>query len=385
MCVNVNFKYLFVLVCIGNLEDHSKETHSHNLHIAINFIVLILCNFSLILCIRSLFRGQSLRRRTSRFFALAYRRNVETQSSLHFIDGWIIMILLNDCLLITGTTINLLRQLYIIGPHRFSLKPIDLDNLCSALFGVGNLLVWCGLLRYLAFFSKYNILIVTLKHAIARVFRFLLCVFVLYGGFCFSGWIILGPYHRKLQTQARTKECLFALMNGDDVFATFAYLQGSSLFVWWFSRLYLYTFVMLFIYVVLSLFIAILMDSYETIKDYYRNRKRKLKGDLLFSNDQLARFIASSPVDEDNDNWSSSYRMNLLHDEEMEIQTSTARERNASGTSGDIATCYCCFCHCWQHLSSPISCFRSAYASLRGKLATSQSDNSEESTALPIN
>ena len=60
-------------------------------------------------------------------------------------------------------------------------------------------------------------------------------------------------------------------MNGDDLFATFAITNTNSLWIWWFSRLYLYGFIVLFIYVVISLFIAIIMDSYETIKDYYQN------------------------------------------------------------------------------------------------------------------
>ena len=53
--------------------------------------------------------------------------------------------------------------------------------------------------------------------------------------------------------------------------------------IWWFSRLYLYGFIILFIYVVLSLFIAIIMDSYETIKDYYQNG---------FPLDDLQKFIS---------------------------------------------------------------------------------------------
>jgi hypothetical protein len=90
-------------------------------------------------------------------------------------------------------------------------------------------------------------------------------------GFCFCGWVVLGPYHFKFRTISRTSECLFALMNGDDLFATFAITDTNSLLIWWFSRLYLYGFILLFIYVVLSLFIAIIMDSYETIKEYYQN------------------------------------------------------------------------------------------------------------------
>ncbi|CAG2176691.1 unnamed protein product, partial [Oppiella nova] len=145
-------------------------------------------------------------------------------------------------------------------------------NTVSILLGVGNLCVWAGLLRYLGFFHKYNILILTLKRAIPNVLRFMLCALILYGGFCLCGWLVLGPYHMKFRTLSLASECLFSLMNGDDMFATFYTTDArSQTIIWWFSRLYLYLFVCLFIYVVLSLFIALIMDSYETIKDFYEN------------------------------------------------------------------------------------------------------------------
>lgn len=61
-------------------------------------------------------------------------------------------------------------------------------------------------------------------------------------------------------------ECLFSLINGDDMFVTFAEMQQNSYLVWLFSQIYLYTFISLFIYMVLSLFIALITGSYETIK-----------------------------------------------------------------------------------------------------------------------
>lgn len=73
----------------------------------------------------------------------------------------------------------------------------------------------------------------------------------------------------KFKTLAMTSECLYALLNGDDVFATFAITDPSVPVIWWFSRVYIYLFIALFVYVVLSLFIAIICDSYETIKDFY--------------------------------------------------------------------------------------------------------------------
>lgn len=161
-------------------------------------------------------------------------------------------------------------------------------DVCSVLLGTGNLFVWFGVLRYLGFFRTYNMLIVTLKKAFPSVLRFLLCALLIYAGFTFCGWLIFGPYHFKarftnsitcscvpnlfgcfllqFQTISSTSECLFSLVNGDDMFATFAGMSERSSLVWWFSRLYLYSFISLFIYVVLSLFIALIMDTYETIK-----------------------------------------------------------------------------------------------------------------------
>jgi len=165
------------------------------------------------------------------------------------------------------------------------------------------MLVWFGILRYLGFFKTYNVLILTLQRATPNVLRFSLCALIVYAGFTFCGWLILGPYHIKvsctcdfhfrflacrimksycnlsqlvfyfIQTQfstlSMTSECLFSLINGDDMFATFAGMSSKSTLLWWFSRLYLYTFISLFIYVVLSLFIALIMDAYDTIKTYY--------------------------------------------------------------------------------------------------------------------
>ena len=64
-------------------------------------------------------------------------------------------------------------------------------------------------------------------------------------------------------------ECLFSLINGDDMFVTFAAMQaqqGRSSLVWLFSQLYLYSFISLFIYMVLSLSIALITGAYDTIK-----------------------------------------------------------------------------------------------------------------------
>ena len=61
-------------------------------------------------------------------------------------------------------------------------------------------------------------------------------------------------------------ECLFSLINGDDMFVTFSATETNNELVWYYSRIYLYVFNSLFIYAVLNLFLAVIMDTYETIK-----------------------------------------------------------------------------------------------------------------------
>ncbi|NXN27939.1 MCLN1 protein, partial [Nycticryphes semicollaris] len=110
------------------------------------------------------------------------------------------------------------------------------------------------------------ILIVTLRLALPNVIRFCCCVAVIYLGYCFCGWIVLGPYHVKFRSLSMVSECLFSLVNGDDMFVTFAEVQPSNPLVWLFSQVYLYSFIGLFTLMVLSLFIALITGSYETIK-----------------------------------------------------------------------------------------------------------------------
>lgn len=173
------------------------------------------------------------------------------------------MILFNDVLLILGSALKeQIERKYLV---------VDSWDTCSLFLGVGNLLVWFGVLRYLGFFKTYNVVILTLKKAAPKILRFLLAALLIYAGFAFCGWLILGPYHMKFRSLATTSECLFSLINGDDMFATFATLSCKSTWLWWFCQIYLYSFISLYIYVVLSLFISVIMDAYDTIKRYYRD------------------------------------------------------------------------------------------------------------------
>lgn len=61
-------------------------------------------------------------------------------------------------------------------------------------------------------------------------------------------------------------DCLFSMINGDEVYSSFKKLRDKTYVVWLFSRVYIYSFISLFTYMMLSLFIAIITDTYETIK-----------------------------------------------------------------------------------------------------------------------
>ena len=212
---------------------------------------------------RAIIRAQQLKYETIHFFQRFYKKDLSLESRWEFWNLWYIMILVNDVLIIIGSCIKEeIERKQFVG---------DQWNTCSVCLGTGNLLVWFGVLRYLGFFKTYNVVILTLKKAFPKVIRFLFCALLIYAGFTFCGWLILGPYHTKFRTLASTSECLFALINGDDMYATFSIMNVKSSMLWWFSRVYLYVFISLYIYVVLSLFISIIMDAYETIKLYYKS------------------------------------------------------------------------------------------------------------------
>nr|XP_019565759.1 PREDICTED: mucolipin-2 isoform X2 [Rhinolophus sinicus] len=223
--------------------------------------VIVICSASLILCTRSIVLALSLRKRFLSFFLEKYKRRVCDADQWEFINGWYVMVIISDLMTIIGSILKM----------EIKVKNLTNYDLCSILLGTSTLLVWVGVIRYLGYFQKYNVLILTMQASLPKVLRFCACAGMIYLGYTFCGWIVLGPYHNKFVALNTVSECLFSLVNGDDMFATFAQIQQKSIMVWLFSRLYLYSFISLFIYMILSLFIALITDSYDTIKKYQQN------------------------------------------------------------------------------------------------------------------
>ncbi|XP_030061464.1 mucolipin-2 isoform X2 [Microcaecilia unicolor] len=242
---------------------HISGSTQKNTHYILVFdgFVLLTCFTSLILCTRSIILALKLQKRFVNFFLEKYNRRVCHADRLEFINGWYVLVIISDLMTIIGSIFKM----------EIKAKNLTSYDVCSLLLGTSTLLVWVGVIRYLGYFQKYNVLILTMQASLPKVLRFCCCAGMIYLGYTFCGWIVLGPYHEKFEDLNTVAECLFSLVNGDDMFATFAQIQQKSTLVWLFSRLYLYSFISLFIYMILSLFIALITDSYETIKKYQQN------------------------------------------------------------------------------------------------------------------
>ncbi|XP_068230057.1 mucolipin-3-like isoform X4 [Palaemon carinicauda] len=261
-----------VLECDGSIHLASESSTIKIWRTTMNILSIVVCISSLIMCVRALYRGNLLMQATAEFFVRYVGRPLTIDERWEFVNMWYVLICVNDLLIIVGSflKVGLESKLFFTEEEGSYEGFLDTWNVCSLFLGVGNMLVWFGLLRYLGFFKTYNVLILTVKKCIPNVLRFSICILMVFAGYSLCGWLVLGPYHLKFRSFSSTMECLYSLINGDDMFATFSSTSGKDPVVWWFSRIYLYSFISLFIYVILSLFIAIIMDAYETIKKYYR-------------------------------------------------------------------------------------------------------------------
>ncbi|MEQ2292459.1 hypothetical protein AMECASPLE_023317 [Ameca splendens] len=251
-------------VTIYECRDYNMRGNSGKIDyllLMLDSLVILACVTSLILCLRSVVKGIQLQFESNIFFHAYFNKLVTWSERMEFVKGWYIFIIISDTLTITGSVLK-------IGIQTKFLTNYDV---CSIVLGTATMLVWIGFIQYLGYFKKYNILILTLRAAFPNVIRFCCCAAMIYLGYCFCGWIVLGPHHDKFRTLDKVTECLFSLINGDDMFATFLNMRDKSYMVWLFSRVYLYTFTSLFIYMVLSLFIALITDTYETIKHHQKD------------------------------------------------------------------------------------------------------------------
>ena len=230
--------------------------------ICLNAFVLMICATSFVFSLRSLRHAFQMHQQTVCYFRRFFRRSLSSSEHTFFIDCWRVVTVLNDILTIAATSIQLLIE------HR--IQEHNLFAVSSILLGLGCLLAWISILRYLTFFQRYNVLMLTVTAAFPDLLRFMLSLSFIFGGFVLCGWLVFSPYHVKFRHMSTTAECLFSLVNGDDMFMSFAGLnpKGSTL-IWYFNRVYVYTFVSVFTYVVISSLIGIVTHSFEKVLQCY--------------------------------------------------------------------------------------------------------------------
>ncbi|XP_045169051.2 uncharacterized protein LOC123531835 isoform X2 [Mercenaria mercenaria] len=160
-----------------------------------------------------------------------------------------------------------------------SVSDWQLEN-ASEIFGTAVIvftivsMIITGLTILFAVFT-FLLLFSTLYRAFWDVIAYLICVAVLYIGFWVCGYVVMAPYHVKFKTPEAAAETLFAVVNGDEIYATLAILESDKSggnWVWWFSRFYIGAYVAIFTIVVINLLIALFMSAYESIKSYYEDK-----------------------------------------------------------------------------------------------------------------
>ncbi|KAK6183165.1 hypothetical protein SNE40_010694 [Patella caerulea] len=208
---------------------------------------------------------------------------ITRREMLYFANPWIIITSVGDTCVLIGSALKI--ELDTAGYVQVPSKDYDA---CSMCIGIGFFLVWFGFIRdlkylpiQLVFKRKINmltILVSTLKDAVPDAIVFLVCVLFLFVGFMLCGWVALGPYNIKFRSISSSSECLFSLMNGDEIYVTLQATQDNDCpAIWYFSRCYLYLFCLLFICLVLNLFTAIFLHAYEILKrqDQKKNESRQ--------------------------------------------------------------------------------------------------------------
>lgn len=245
--------YVDYNVCHKNEKAKAKP---HQL--VISFMVIVICMTSFVLCLRSFKNHRQLYKDAKHFFKDYRYEDFNISDKLVFFSFWLVLIVLSDIFSTAGSIILLLISW---------LEYPQLYWLCSILFGLAVLFSWSGVLRYLGFIKGYNVLLVTLRVSFPPIMRFISCAVFIYLGFVLCGWIVLGPYHVKFANLFTACECLYSLLNGDDMYNTFQLIDNATPLIYYFSKVYLYVFISLFIFVALSLFIGIVEESFEKINE----------------------------------------------------------------------------------------------------------------------
>lgn len=183
---------------------------------------------------------------------------------LDFFSSWNAMECLGEIFLIIGCAIG------------FALDHgLPVSDQARLFIGAGSMILCINFIKYLEYWKKFSVLVLTLQGSFLRNLRFVVSVFPLYMGFIICGYVMFAPYSPYFETIDRTAVTLFALINGDDTHAIFRDLWENYPYPK-ISQTYLFSFDLLFITLVLNVFLYIIEDAYQAASYWINGAAEKL-------------------------------------------------------------------------------------------------------------
>jgi len=173
---------------------------------------------------------------------------------LRFFSIWFIISLLSNICL----TIACFFDLFVnMGPESM------IGAFTKVSLGVGCMLSWVNLIRYLEFDSKYMVLVRALGQGLPTVARFLVSAFPIFIGYALFGLLVFSQDSPRFSSLDQSALTLFGLQNGDDIQATIRSTASHPVV----ARIYFYTFLFISIYAITNIFISIMEDAFFTVKE----------------------------------------------------------------------------------------------------------------------
>lgn len=130
--------------------------------------------------------------------------------------------------------------------------------------GLGACLLCFSLVRWISHKRKYSAITRTLARGLPKALAYIVGVLPIFVGYVVFGVARFGMHDERFATFPTAAITLFAVLNGDEIRATFLNTVTHDFLV---AQIYLYSFTSLFIYVVLSCFVVIMELAYQELVD----------------------------------------------------------------------------------------------------------------------
>ena len=141
--------------------------------------------------------------------------------------------------------------------------------LVTTLVGLAASGALVNMVRYFRFFPNSYLLILTLKYALPKSGRFILCASIIYLAYAVLGMALFGDSSGAFADLGTSFQTLFAIVNGDHITENMAAMTTASNAA--IARCYSFSFVFLCMWVALNILLAIVIEGYNTARERVKN------------------------------------------------------------------------------------------------------------------